>query len=32
MSAFRGEPNHDDNEDMYGEESKIDDLPGDGAE
>lgn len=32
MSAFRGEPNHDDNEDMYGEKNKEDDLPGDGAE
>jgi hypothetical protein len=32
MSAYRGEPNHDDNEDMYGEENKLDDLPGDGAE
>ena len=32
MSAYRGEPNHDDNEDKYGEESKLDELPGDGAD
>jgi hypothetical protein len=32
MSAFRGEPNMDDNEDKYGEASKIDDLPGDGSD
>jgi len=32
MSAYRGEPNHDDNEDKYGKESKLDDLPSDGAD
>ena len=32
MSAYRGEPNMDDNEDKYGEDNKEDDLPGDGAE
>jgi hypothetical protein len=32
MGAFRGEPNHDDNEDMYGEENKLDDLPSDGSD
>jgi len=32
MSAYRGEPNHDDNEDLYGEESKLDDLPSDGVD
>jgi hypothetical protein len=32
MSAFAGEPNHDDNEDWYGEENKLDDLPGDGSD
>ncbi len=31
MSAYRGEPNMDDNEDKYGEDNKIDDLPSDGA-
>ena len=31
MGAFAGEPNHDDNEDLYGEENKLDDLPGDDA-
>ena len=31
MSAYRGEPNMDDNEDMYGEENKLDDLPSDGS-
>lgn len=31
MSAFAGEPNHDDNEDWYGDENKLDDMPGDGA-
>ena len=31
MSAYRGEPNMDDNEDKYGEDHKIDDLPGDGT-
>ncbi len=29
MSAYLGEPNHDDNEDRYGEGSKLDDLPSD---
>jgi hypothetical protein len=32
MSAFAGEPNMDDNEDKYGEDNKIDDLAGDGAD
>ena len=32
MGAFAGEPNMDDNEDKYGEENKIDDLPGDGTD
>ncbi|WP_394270026.1 hypothetical protein [Qipengyuania sp.] len=32
MSAYRGEPNMDDNEDLYGEASKLDkDLPSDGS-
>lgn len=31
MDAFRGEPNHDDNEDKYGPGSKLDDLPSDGS-
>lgn len=32
MEAFRGEDNHDDNEDKYGPESKIDpELPSDGS-
>ena len=31
MGAYRGEPNMDDNEDKYGDEAKLDDLPGDGA-
>lgn len=31
MGAYRGEPNMDDNEDKYGEENKIDDLPSDGS-
>ena len=31
MGAFAGEPNHDDNEDLYGEDNKLDDLPGDDA-
>ena len=30
MSAFAGEPNHDDNEDKYGDEARLDDLPSDG--
>ena len=32
MSAYRGEPNMDDNEDKYGEDNKIDDLAGDGSD
>jgi hypothetical protein len=32
MSAYAGEPNMDDNEDKYGEDNKIDDLPGDGVD
>jgi len=31
MGAYLGEPNMDDNEDKYGEESKLDDLPSDGS-
>lgn len=31
MSAFRGEPNHDDNVDKYGKPSKLDGLRGDGT-
>jgi len=31
MGAYRGEPNMDDNEDMYGEENKLDDLRSDGT-
>jgi hypothetical protein len=31
MSAYRGEPNMDDNEDKYGEENKLDDLRSDGT-
>jgi len=31
MGAFQGEPNHDDNEDKYGEDNKIDDLRSDGT-
>ena len=31
MGAYAGEPNHDDNQDWYGEDNKIDDLPGDDA-
>ena len=31
MGAYLGEPNHSDNEDEFGEESKLDDLPGDDA-
>jgi len=31
MDAYRGEPNMDDNEDMYGEENKEDDLRSDGT-
>jgi hypothetical protein len=32
MDAYLGEPNHDDNVDKYGEEQKIDDVPGDGSD
>ncbi len=32
MGAFRGEDNHDDNEDKYGKSAKVDpDLPSDGS-
>ena len=31
MGAFTGEPNHDDNEDKYGDEPKLDDLRSDGT-
>jgi len=31
MSAFRGEPNHDDNVDKYGKPAKLDGLRGDGT-
>ena len=31
MGAFTGEPNHDDNEDKYGDGAKIDDLRSDGT-
>ena len=31
MGAFAGEPNMDDNEDKYGEENRLDDLPSDGS-
>lgn len=31
MDAYRGEPNHDDNVDKYGNQAKVDDLPGDGS-
>jgi hypothetical protein len=32
MSAYSGEPNHDDNDDTFGDASKLDDLPSDGAD
>jgi hypothetical protein len=32
MTAYEGEPNHDDNVDKYGKRNRPDDLPGDGAE
>jgi hypothetical protein len=32
MDAYRGEPNHDDDTDKYGPESKLEDLPGDGSD
>lgn len=31
MGAFAGEENYDDNEDKYGDESRVDDLPSDGS-
>jgi hypothetical protein len=31
MAAYRGEPNMDDDEDKYGEESREDDLPSGGS-
>ena len=31
MGAFTGEPNHDDNEDKFGDGAKIDDLRSDGT-
>ncbi|WP_128891640.1 hypothetical protein [Erythrobacter sp. HKB08] len=31
MDAFKGEPNHDDNVDKYGESNKLDGLRGDGS-
>jgi hypothetical protein len=31
MSAYRGEPNHDDNVDKYGKSAKPDGLRGDGT-
>jgi hypothetical protein len=31
MSAYEGEPNHDDNVDKFGRRTKIDDLRGDGT-
>ena len=31
MGAFLGEPNHDDNEDKYGDDARLDDLPSDGS-
>lgn len=31
MSAYEGEENMDDNEDKYGEENRLDDLPSDGS-
>ena len=31
MGAYTGEPNHDDNEDKYGDDAKIDDLRSDGT-
>ena len=31
MSAYAGEPNHDDNVDKYGKRSKLDGLRGDGT-
>jgi len=31
MSAYEGEPNHDDNVNKYGRRAKLDDLPDDGS-
>ena len=31
MDAYRGEPNHDDHVDKYGEDKKLDGLKGDGS-
>jgi len=31
MSAYAGEENLDDNEDKYGDETRVDDLPSDGS-
>lgn len=31
MGAYLGEDNMDDNEDMYGEDNRVDDLPSDGS-
>jgi hypothetical protein len=31
MAAYRGEPNMDDDEDKYGEDNKLDDMPSDGS-
>jgi hypothetical protein len=31
MSAYEGEPNHDDNTDKYGRRARLDDLRGDGT-
>ena len=31
MDAFRGEPNHDDNVDKFGDAAKLDGLKGDGS-
>ena len=31
MDAYRGEPNHDDNQDKFGPSNKVDDLPADGS-
>lgn len=31
MSAYEGEPNHDDNVDKYGKRAKLDGLRGDGT-
>jgi hypothetical protein len=31
MGAYAGEENYDDNEDKYGDDSRVDDLPSDGS-